>query len=348
MRFIWLVLWAPAFLLGQRGGPSAPLAAPIPRIGIIDFYGLRKIPEDRVRKALGVREGDPLPPSKEDVEERIEQIPGVVRAKLEAVCCVDGEASLFVGVEERGGARFALRSAPSGPAVLPDEMLESYQGFLAALREAASHGNEAEDLTRGHSLMASPEARAYQERFLKFAAEKLPLLRDVLLNSSDAEHRAAAAYMIGYAPKKSQVVNDLQTAMQDPDPGVRSNAMRALAAIGVYGARNPEAGIRISPTWFIEMLNSIVLSDRRYATLALGTLTEDRAESILSQIRERALDAVVEMARWKTLEYALPAFILAGRVGQTPEQEIHEAWKQGAREAVIEKAIASAKKRKSP
>src|SRR5260370_19063264 len=54
-------------------------------------------------------EGDPLPPSKGDVEDRLEKIPNVVRAQLEAVCCEEGKAILFVGVEEKEIGRASCR-----------------------------------------------------------------------------------------------------------------------------------------------------------------------------------------------------------------------------------------------
>lgn len=338
MNWIWYGLLAPALLLAQKPGSPAPVAPPIPRIGIVDFYGLHKVSPDRVLKTLGVREGDLLPPSKEEVEEHLESIPEVVQARLEAVCCPGGSVSLFVGIEERGAPHFALRSVPAGAALLPPDVMDDYGKFLSALRNAAARGKGAEDLTQGHSLMADPDARAFQTRFLAIARDQLPLLSDVLRNSSDEEHRAAAAYIIGYAPKKADVINDLQLAMQDPAPGARSNAMRALAAIGVLATREPAQGIRISPTWFVEMLNSIVLSDRHRAAIALGSITADGGAGI-EHIRERALDAVVEMARWKTLEYALPAFILAGRIAGESDLRIHEAWKSGDRETLIKKAL---------
>jgi hypothetical protein len=33
------------------------------RIDVLDFYGLRKVSETQIRKTLGVREGDRMPPS---------------------------------------------------------------------------------------------------------------------------------------------------------------------------------------------------------------------------------------------------------------------------------------------
>ena len=101
----------------------ALLSAQTPRIGILDFYGLRKVSEARARKALGVKEGDPLPHSKGEVEERLEKLPGVVSAHLAAVCCERGDAILFVGIEEKGAAHFDYREPPQGDARLPDEIV---------------------------------------------------------------------------------------------------------------------------------------------------------------------------------------------------------------------------------
>ena len=57
-------------------------------------------------------------------------------------------------------------------------------------------------------------------------------------------------------------------------------------------------------------------------------------------MRQRALPDLVEMARWKTLRYALPPFLLVGRIAGLPDQEIHRYWQNGDRQPVIEKALA--------
>ena len=135
------------------------------------------------------------------------------------------------------------------------------------------------------------------------------------------------------------MVNDLQLAMQDADESVRANAMQSLGAIAVYGQSHPDSEIRVQPTWFIELLNSIVWSDRLRAAKALVILTDRRDPRMLAALRERALPALVEMAQWKTLTHALPAFILTGRVGGMPETEIHNAWSAGNRMIVIKRAL---------
>ncbi len=317
---------------------AAVLPAQIPRIGVIDFYGLRKVPVDRVRKAAGIREGDPLPASKGNVEDRIAEIPGIVLARLEAVCCVGDRVILYIGVEERDAPHFDLRDAPARNITLPKDVVEAYHDFLHTFEKAARAGETAEDLSQGHALSADPASRAYQESFVSLAIHNSEALHQVVRESFDPEQRAIAAYLLGYLPKKELAVNDLQYALQDEDESVRANATRSLTAIAFYADHHPESGIRIQPTWFIEMLNSLVWSDRYRAATALVNLTEKRDPGVIDELRKRALGSLIEMARWRTLPHALPAFLLVGRVAGLPEKDIEDAWSRGDRESVIKRA----------
>jgi HEAT repeats len=306
-----------------------------PRIGVIDFYGLRKVSQARVRKALGFGEGDPLPPSKGDVEERLAKVPGVVAAHLEATCCLAGKLVLYVGIEEKGAPHFDTHTPPDQDIALPKEITDAYGKFLQAVNQAAHRGNTSEDLTYGHSLMADPDARDIQLHFVDLADRYLKDLRNVLHNAADPDQRAIAAYVIGYAPAKTAIVNDLQWALQDSDENVRSNAIRAITALAVFAKLRPASGITVEPTWFIEMLNSISWNDRKNAAVALVSLTDSRDPATLAEIRNRAMLSLVEMARWHQLEHALPAYILLGRVAGMPEKQIQKTWSDGQREQTI-------------
>jgi hypothetical protein len=318
----------------------------VPRIDVIDFYGLRKTPEAKVRQAIGAKEGDPLPASKGDTEEHLDEIPGVVESHLEAVWDA-GKTILYVGIEERGAAHFDLREAPEGDMRLPEIITTEYRHFVEASAAAARARITAEDLTQGHARSADPATRAIQDRFPLFATDHLAELRDVLRNSSDEDQRAIAAYVIGYAPNKVTVINDLQYALKDADAGVRANATRSLVAMEVLSKLDPSLNIKISPTWFIEMLNSLSWSDRNRAVQALQILTDKPDPGTLDQIRDRALQSLIEMARWKTLSHALPPYLLLGRIAGLPEEEVKAAWIRGDRELVITQAVASAGKKKS-
>jgi hypothetical protein len=320
--------------------------AQAPRIDTLDFYGLRKTTETQVRQAVGVKEGAPLPASKGDAEERLDQIPGVVESHLEAVYDA-GKMVLYIGLEERGAPHFDLREAPEGDMRLPETISNEYRSFVEASAAASRAHITAEDLTQGHARSADPATRLIQDRFPLFATDHLAELRDVLRNSSDEDQRAIAAYVIGYAPNKLDVINDLQYALKDADAGVRINATRSLVAIEVLAKLEPKQGIRISPTWFIEMLNSLSWSDRNRAVGALQILTDQPAPGVLDQIRDRALPSLIEMARWKTLAHALPPYLLLGRIAGLPDDAVKEAWTRGDREWVISQATAMMGKRKS-
>jgi hypothetical protein len=332
---------APAQAPAQTSAAGPELT---PTVDVLDFFGLGKIPEARIRKVLGFKEGDPFPHSKGDIEERLDAQPDVVESHLEAVCCDEGKAVLYVGIEEKGSIHFDPREPPEGDVDLPKEILSGYRDFLDAYALAARRNDLAEDLTHGHSLMADPLAREIQLKFFDLAKANQSILRNVLRNSSDDEQRAAAVYVITYAPDKRVIVDDLQFALRDADPDVRANGVRGLIAIAVYARLNPDFGIRIEPTWFVEMLNSVSWSDRHHALDALQILTDTRDPATMTLLRERALPALVEMSRWKTLDHALPAFMLTGRLTDLTDAQIQDAWSRGDRESVIAAALGKKKR----
>ena len=318
-----------------------------PRIGVIDFYGVQKVSLEKLRKALAVHVGDPLPSSKGDVETRLNEVPGVVAASLQAACCESGLAILYVGIEEKGAIHFEYHAEPDGNAALPEEISTAYRKFLTEVANAAQNGLTAEDLTEGHSLMQDATVREIQKSFIAIAQNYAGELHQVIRNSADEEARAIAAYVIGYTPKKAGIVDDLFYAVRDPDDTVRSNAIRALGALAVKAKLDPESEIKIQPTWFVEMLNSVVWTDRNYAATALTTLTELRAPQTLSLLKERALASLMEMAKWQHAEHAIPGYILLGRVAGIPESELQDGWKDGKRDEIIKRAVvlATAKKK---
>jgi hypothetical protein len=322
------LIFVTRFLLGLV---AVSAWAQAPRVGEIEVYGVRTLAADRILAAAKVKVGDPIPPSKGDLQDRIADLPGVVLARVEAVCCQGDKVTLFIGIEERGAPHPSFQSPPSGDAALPELLVNTHQLFLQAVHGAAARGRTSEDLTAGHALIDDVQARAYQERFIEMAGQHLDQLRAVLRGSADAEQRAIAATVIGYVPLKLDVVNDLQAALQDPDEAVRVNAARSLNAFAV-------SGIKVAPTWFLELLNSVALSDRVEAVRALLTLTDRDAPDVIALLKARALPALAEMARWKSDRYAVPPFLLLGRVAGMTDAEVQQRWQKGDRESVIQKA----------
>jgi hypothetical protein len=310
-----------------------PAAAQIPSVREINLYGLQKISAEHVLQAAKLQAGQPLPPSKGEMEDAIAKLPGVARARVEAICCEGKYAILFVGIEERTGPHIEFHEEPSGTASLPEEIMDAYHQFLTALRRSA-------EVNADKSRERDPELAAVTEKFTSFASTKLTELRNVLRDGSDPEERAAAAIVIGYAQDKSSIAGDLQYAMRDPDEAVRGNAIRSLHA-AVMKADTPSQAVPVPLTTLMDLLHSVVLSDRMEAADMLVTVTDDGNPQAIALMRSQALPALVEMARWKSLFYALPPFMLVGRIAGLPEEEIQSRWTNGDREYVIRKALAT-------
>jgi len=332
---LWLIFIA---LLLQT--PQDPQ---FPPIGIIDFYGLRSISEQQIREALQIKEGDSLSAKPKETERRLESLPGVAEASMEPVCCDVGKAIIYVGIREKGTPSLQFRPAPRGKARLPQDVKQAGEDEENASMNAVLKGNSGEDDSPGHALSNDPATRALQERFITIAARDLKLLRDVLRHSADAEHRAIAANIIAYSANKQAIVNDLVEAIRDPAEGVRNNAMRALAVMAGSTRQTAKQQIRIPVRPFIEMLNGIEWTDRNKSSWALLRLTEKRDPAVLSELRQKALPSLIEMARWKSSGHAYAPFILLGRVVGLPEDEITAAWERGDRASFIEAAVKRAR-----
>ena len=311
--------------------------AEMPPIGIIDFYGLRGgVSEAQARQALPFREGDPVPESVEAAVTRLEAVPGVLKAAIERVCCEQGRGIVYVGIEERGAPLLRFRPPPPGGDRLPASIRELGQALDQARFDAVRRGQMGEEQALGHALSEDPAVRALQEKLPTLAAQHLTLLRRVLQGGAEAEDRALAGHILGYAPNKAEVVDDLAFGMQDPDPGVRNDCMRALWVIAAFARTSPQLGIRVPPQPFVALLDSLAWTDRNKAVAALLELSEDRHPSLLRSLRERALLSLVEMARFKSAGHAYAPFALLGRVAGLSEEEVQAAWSGPERAAAIE------------
>jgi hypothetical protein len=311
-------------------------SAQLPRVGDINFYGLRTLTAEQILAAARIGSGDTVPASRIDLEDRIVALPDVLDAHVQSVCCEGDRTTLFIGIHERGTPEPEFRAAPSGTATLTEDLMTHYRKYSGGLLRAEINGN-------ADSL--DPAMRREEEYFRATATTHLLKLRAELHNGGDAEQRAAAALMIGFSPSKKTAVDDLLYALQDPDETVRTNALRGLAAIAMVARRQPSLGIRIPPPELVDLLNSVVLTDRVEATKALLVLTERPNASVIDQLRERALPALAEMARWRAPSYAMPPFELLGRVAGLPDAQVKEHWEKGDRDGVIQQALDTAPKK---
>lgn len=317
------------------------------RIGIIDFYGLQRTPADDVRAALAFKNGDSVPEvldAREQSEARLKQLPGVDDAHVNVVCCDAGRAIVYVGIHERGAPVIRFRESPRGAERLPADVVAAGSRFQQVFVDAIQRGQAGEDRTQGHALNDAPDVRAVQERFIEYARRDVAILRRVLVNSSDRADRALAAQVLGYVEDKQSVVDDLVNAMHDPAEEVRNNAMRALLVFtwATPTPRRPTPQVPEGP--FVEFLSSPIWSDRNKSAGAVAELTRTRDPRVLASLRKTALDALVEMARWTSAGHAEPSLIVLARLAGRSDDEAKSALSQGTREAIINAAIASARR----
>ena len=314
-------------LFGSALAQSQPetFAIPAPKVDVLDFYGLRHVTPQLVTQALGTREGGPLPVSKGEAEARINQLDRVVASALEAVQVEGIGTVLYIGIQEQDVPSYSLREPPGGADRLPASVINAYSDFLDARHAAEQRGEKVtEDLTRGYPISSDPEMRRFQGEFLQLARDNTDLLRKVLDQSGDDFHREAAAYLVAYVPRKSDVVNDLGYALRDGSADVRANAIHTLTAFSELALRNRESQLRIPARWFVDMLHSLSWTDRTDAMRILLVMTSQRFETLQQQLRDRALFPLGEMARWKVAEHARPAFILLARAAGISEKEIDQ------------------------
>ncbi len=272
-----------------------------------------------------------------EAQGRLETMPGIRHARLEFVCCEQGKTILYVGIQEKGFMSLQFLPAPRGAVRLPAEIVEAGDAFDEAFETAVMKGDASEEHSQGHALNHNPAARAVEQRYVALAASNLASLREVLRNSADAGQRALAAQVIGYAPDKRVVTADLEYAMLDSDPNVRNNAMRALWVIAEYARTDPRLKIEIDPQPFVQLLSSLIWTDRNKSSVALMALTEGRDPALLADLRVHAQASLAEMARWKT-GHANAACVILGRIAGLPEEQIADALDHGQKERLISAA----------
>jgi len=122
-------------------------------------------------------------------------------------------------------------------------------------------------------------------------------------------------------------------ASHDVDDGVRNDAIRAL---GVLAASGPKVAKQISHEGFIEMVSSGSWTDRNKAGFLLKELSARRDPKLLGQLRSRALDSLIEMARWRNRGHADFARILLGRIAGIEESHLQQLVDAGQVDQIIQ------------
>jgi hypothetical protein len=316
-------------------------------LGSIDFYGYAGVDTEKLRAALPLRAGDALSRESRDkivlsLRQAVKQALGREPSDVATLCCDErGRILIYIGLQRAEWAqRFQYNPAPQASLTLPPAAIEVYRAADEALSNAIMRGISGEDESQGYSLSVDPEARAKQLALHDYAARNAALLRRVLKSAKDTEQRRIAAELVGYTGSSQEQFDALVRASMDVDALVRNNAMRAL---GVVSRSNPTLAARVPAGIFIELLHSGTWTDRNKAAFVLSALTERRNPGLLARLKAKALDPLLEMARWHSLAHAYTPRLLVGRLAGIDEQVLIGMIGRGDVEPII--AALSARKK---
>ncbi|HLH01365.1 MAG TPA: HEAT repeat domain-containing protein [Bryobacteraceae bacterium] len=305
-------------------------------IGDIEFFGYKGLDIESIRKALPVHQGDE---NSEQTKSHVRRaVVGIIHREptdLKSICCDEkGNVLLFIGLPGASSKPFTYNPEPTGNERLPPDIMGLYRRLDRAIEEAVRKGSRAaqEDDSNGYALINDPTARSLELEVRRWAVEHGGELLSVLNFSSSVEDRRVASDAVGYMRQSRQQILALVHAARDPDDEVRNNATRAL---GVLAKSNPVLVPEIPPDTFIDMLNSGIWTDRNKGASLLMHLTAARDPVLLAKIRTRALDSLIEMARWRDSGHAYFSRIILGRIAGRPEDRLDKLAWSGPVEKII-------------
>ena len=314
-------------------------------IGAIDFYGQDGMDLTQIRAALPLKEGDQFTHDSKDVmvsrlKAGIKQATGREPSDVEFVCCDDrGKLTIYIGLRPETIQKILYNPAPRGSARLTPAALKVQHDAELAWFNAINKGVAGEDDSKGYALSAEPEARAKQLALHDYVARHVEMVRRVLALAGDVEQRRIAAEMLGYAGTSREQIHALIRASRDVDDGVRNNAIRAL---GVVARSSPKAAAIIPGQCFVDLLNSVLWTDRNKSAGLLSVLTAQRDAQLLACLRQQALTSLIEMARWSYSGHADTARLMLGRIAGIDERTLLAMIERKEVEAII-KAVSTKK-----
>lgn len=294
------------------------------RIAFIDFYGVKGIDTDAVRRALPFKEGDAYDAKRVSREgrEAVMRVTDKNATEIAQVCCdPQGDTYIFIGLPGTSSKKFVTDPPPTGAVRLSKELVALEARIEKAGEEAMLKGGDAvmEDDSQGYALAHDPKLRALQLELRAYAVKHEAELLRAAANCSDAEQRAYAVEALGYAQQSPGQIAALVQASRDSDGGVRNDATRAL---GVLLRSNSALASQIPATTFIEMMTSGIWTDRNKSCSVLEPMSAARYPQFLAQLRAEALDPLIEMARWRSDGHAACGKMILARIAGAKESDV--------------------------
>jgi hypothetical protein len=309
------------------------------RLDAIDFFGYKGLDVPSIRSGLPLREGDAFPGArsmdewKQSIKDSVRHVTGHEPTDVRMVCCDDRQNwMIYIGLRGESNQPVAYNSAPEGADRLPLNIVKLYQEMMDASRDAVMKGKSKEDDSQGYALSEDSGQRAKQMALREYALHNEAKLLTVLASSSDPRHRQIAAAALGYARQSDRQIAAMAKACLDLDEGVRNDAVRALS---VLARAKPVLARQIPASPFIHLMASGSWTDHNKAVFVLDALTKTRDTLLLAELRLKALDPLVEMARWRNPGHGYPARMIIGRIAGIEESRLSELEEKGKVDEII-------------
>jgi hypothetical protein len=311
-------------------------------LGEVDFFGSKGLDVAPLRAALPFQQGDTFPPLgvhsdrlKKQIADAIKHAIGREPTDVAFICCdADQHYMVYIGLPGESYEAIAFDPAPMGDIRLPKDAVKLSEAMDEAWNDAVMNGHATEEDTAGYALTNEPKARGAELAVRDYALQHEELIRQTLSSSSDADHRAIAALMLGYGRQSDAQIDALVRASLDADDGVRNNAVRALE---VLATAKPALARRIPPAPFIRLLRSGAWLDHNKASLVLAALTATREPKTLADLRANALASLLEMAHWRYIGHAEAALTILGRMAGIEEDSLKAMIDSGQTAAILSK-----------
>jgi hypothetical protein len=310
-------------------------------LGAVDFFGYKGLDVAAIRAVLPFQLGDSFPPPKVHADQLKKQVATKIKGLIGreptdvAFICCDAKQDylVYIGL----GASYEALSfnpSPTGGARLSKDAVELSEAMDEAWNNAVMNGHATEEDSAGYTLTNDPKARKAELALRDYALQHEELVLNVLASSSDTDHRAIAAQMLGYGRQSDGQVDALVRASFDPDERVRNNAVRALE---VLATAKPALAHRIPPKPFIRLLRSGAWLDHNKTSLVLVALTTTREPKLLEELRAEALEPLLEMARWRYVGHAEAALTVLGRIAGIEEDSLNKMINAGQTTTILAK-----------
>ncbi|NOK08172.1 HEAT repeat domain-containing protein [Corallococcus exercitus] len=286
--------------------PEPPF--PVPTLKGVDAFGSRRVDQETVRQVLGLEVGKPIVHSGaifRQKERLLRNQYNLVFARMGMTLFFASElkGSAFVVMDmvdaEDAAVRAYFLAPPKGHATDPEGLIARWNAYEDRMTQLQMQGKLAEDSSCriAHCIggFGHPDLAAFEPEFLAKVPKHVDALTTVLREDADAEKRAAAAFLLAYAPTAQETVECLRPFIRDPEDGVRNSVLRVLTATQ-EAAKQPLLHVSV-------VADAVLLPtsmDRNKATYLLTYLLDDLPPEALKAQRAELIQklgqTLVEMS----------------------------------------------------